>query len=300
MKKSLKLIALLLALIFSLFGCSLLPEEPLDDEPSYEPTPLAAYEVRNGNVPYFTDEELTNVSFESYSPLDSYGRCGTATACIGIDIMPKEDEKRGSISSVTPSGWVQASYDTSIVENGYLYNRAHLIGWQLTAENANERNLITGTRYMNTEGMLPFENMVASYIKETENHVMYRVTPEYKGKNPVASGVLMEAISVEDGGEGICFCVYVFNYQPGIIIDYATGKSTLGETTEPPEATPDTDDGGTTPETMTYILNTSSKRFHKQTCSGVTDMKEENKQVYTGTRDDLIDEGYTPCGICKP
>ena len=300
MKRVLKLTAILLALIFSLFGC-IFPqkeEDPLAE--SYEPTPLDAYEVRNGNIPYFTDDEKVTKSFEFYSDLDSLGRCGVAFACIGKDIMPKDGEDRGSISSVTPSGWVQASYDTDLVEGGYLYNRAHLIGWQLTAENANSRNLITGTRYMNTEGMLPFENMVARYIKETENHVMYRVTPDFKGTNAVASGVLIEAFSVEDNGYGICFCVYVFNYQPGIVINYATGESSLGDTelpqTDPitPPQTPPASD------IASYILNVNSKKFHKPTCSGAASIKEENRQDYTGTRQDLIDEGYSPCGTCKP
>lgn len=181
------------------------------------------YIVLNNNVPNFSKADLTTTSFEKYAPLDSLGRCGVAYSNIGIDIMPTE--KRESISSVKPSGWQSVKYD--IVEGKYLYNRSHLIGFQLTAENANDRNLITGTRYFNATLMLPYENMVADYIKETNNHVLYRVTPVYEGNNLVATGVQMEAKSVEDDGEGIEFNVFVYNIQPGITIDYATGASAL-------------------------------------------------------------------------
>lgn len=181
------------------------------------------YIILNDNVPNFSESDLTTTSFEEYSPLDSLGRCGVAYSNIGTDIMPTE--KRESISSVKPSGWQSVKYD--IVEGKYLYNRSHLIGYQLTAENANDRNLITGTRYFNATLMLPYENMVADYIKETNNHVLYRVTPVYEGDNLVATGVQMEAKSVEDNGEGIEFNVFVYNIQPGITIDYATGDSAL-------------------------------------------------------------------------
>ena len=181
------------------------------------------YVVLNNNQPEFTDEDLTTESYEYFSPLDSLERCGYVMACVGYDLMPTED--RGSISHVKPSGWVQNQYD--FVDGKSLYNRCHLIGFQLTGENANEENLITGTRYLNVEGMLPFENMVADYVKETGNHVLYRVTPIFDGDNLVARGVQMEAWSVEDNGEGICFNVYCYNNQPGIEIDYATGESKL-------------------------------------------------------------------------
>ncbi|MDO4618531.1 MAG: DNA/RNA non-specific endonuclease [Clostridia bacterium] len=181
------------------------------------------YVVINENNPAFDEDEITNKSFEEYSNLDHLGRVGTATACIGKDIMPTEE--RGSIGSVKPSGWHTVKYD--IVDGKYLYNRCHLIGFQLTGENANEKNLATGTRFLNTEGMLPFENMVADYVKETGNHVMYRVTPYYDGDNLLASGFGIEALSVEDGGEGICFNIYAYNVQPGIEIDYKTGESSL-------------------------------------------------------------------------
>ena len=164
---------------------------------------------------------MTSESFEYYSDLDELGRCGTAYSSVGTDLMPTE--KRGSISKVKPSGWQVSKYD--FVDGKYLYNRCHLIGYQLTAENANEKNLITGTRYLNVDGMLPFENLVADYVKETENHVLYRVTPVFEGNNLVASGVLMEAESVEDAGDGVEYCVYVYNVQPGVEIDYATGEN---------------------------------------------------------------------------
>ena len=180
-----------------------------------------AYIAINGNVPFFMPEEITDESYEYYSELDKLGRCGVTMACIGIDIMPTED--RGEIGSVKPTGWQSVKYDC--VEGKYLYNRCHLIGFQLAGENANKRNLITGTRYLNIEGMLPFENLVADYVKETKNHVMYRVTPLFDGDDLVAHGVLMEGWSVEDEGEGVCFCVYAYNAQPGILIDYQTGES---------------------------------------------------------------------------
>lgn len=183
------------------------------------------YIIINNNIPNFSSSDLTTNSFEEYSPLDSLGRCGVAFANIGTDIMPTE--KRESISSVKPSGWQSVKYD--IVEGKYLYNRSHLIGYQLTAENANDRNLITGTRYFNATLMLPYENMVADYIKETNNHVLYRVTPVYEGNNLIATGVQIEAKSVEDNGEGIEFNVFIYNVQPGITIDYATGNSYLSD-----------------------------------------------------------------------
>ena len=178
----------------------------------------------NGNVPFFTEEDLVTASYETYGNLDSLGRCTTAMACVGLDIMPTEP--RGDIGSVYPTGWVQRSY--SVVKGGYLYNRCHLIGFQLTGENANVKNLITGTRDFNNDGMLPFENMIADYIKETGNHVLYRVTPVFEGDDLLARGVLLEAYSVEDNGDavdGICFNVYAYNVQPGVIIDYATGET---------------------------------------------------------------------------
>lgn len=194
----------------------------LTEIPPFDGTP---YVEINGNVPDFDEADESTESFESYSELDGLGRCQTAYANIGIDLMPQEE--RGEIGEIKPSGWHTVKYDC--VDGNYLYNRCHLIGYQLTGENANEKNLITGTRYLNVEGMLPFENQVGDYIRETGYHVLYRVTPVYEGDNLVASGVLMEARSVEDHGAGICFCVYVYNCQPGVEIDYATGESRLQE-----------------------------------------------------------------------
>lgn len=182
-----------------------------------------AYVVLNENQPEFSEEDLKKESFEEYSNLDYLGRCGPAFAKVGVETMPTEE--RGEIGGVKPSGWKTVKYD--IVDGKYVYNRCHLIGYQLTGENANEKNLITGTRYMNVEGMLPFENMVAEYIRETSNYVLYRVTPIFEGENLVAKGVQIEAKSVEDNGEGICFNVYVYNAQPGIVINYSNGESSL-------------------------------------------------------------------------
>ena len=191
---------------------------PLEQIPAYSGQ---AYVAVNGNQPFFVESDYTTQSYETYAPLDGLGRCGPAEACIGQDLMPTES--RGNISSVKPTGWQSVKYD--FVDGKSLYNRCHLIGYQLTAENANKQNLITGTRYLNVTGMLPFENMVADYIHETGNHVLYRVTPMFDGTELVARGVLMEAWSVEDNGEGICFNVYCYNVQPGVVIDYATGDS---------------------------------------------------------------------------
>lgn len=198
----------------------------LSEIPEYSGEP---YIEINGNEPDFSEEEWSEDSFEVYSELDDLGRCQTAYANVGTDLMPTE--KRGSIGQVKPSGWQTVKYD--VVDGNYLYNRCHLIGYQLSGENANEKNLITGTRYMNVEGMLPFENMVADYVKETDNHVLYQVTPVYDGDNLVADGVQMEAYSVEDEGDGISYSVYVYNVQPGIKIDYATGESTIDESDNP-------------------------------------------------------------------
>lgn len=259
-------------------------EFSLEEIPAYDGDP---YVVVHDNVPYFTEADLTTESYEYYSDLDALNRCGVTMASIGQDQMPTEE--RESIGQVKPTGWVTAKYD--IVDGKYLYNRCHLIGFQLTGENANERNLITGTRAMNVDGMLPFENMTADYVKETGNHVLYRVTPIFVGEEMVARGVLMEAVSVEDDGEGLEFCVYAYNNQPGIEIDYATGESWLA---------PETEDETESGEVQTYILNTSSKKFHLPTCGGVGDIKEDNKSEFTGTRAEVVAAGYDPCGRCKP
>lgn len=196
--------------------------------PEYTDQP---YVIINNNIPHFTEEDYTLEAFENYSELDKLGRCGVAFANICRKTMPKQGEERGEIGMIKPSGWKTARYD-GLVDQNYLYNRCHLIAWSLAGENANEKNLITGTRYFNKEGMLPFENSIHEYLQKKgnkNNHVLYRVTPIFEGKNLVASGVQMEAYSVEDNGEGICYNVYVYNVQPGIEIDYRTGKSKLIE-----------------------------------------------------------------------
>ena len=279
----------------------------LSDVPAYSGK---AYISVNGNVPYFTAAELTTTSFETYSDLDTLGRCGVTYACIGQDLMPTEE--RGSIGMVKPTGWHTVRYD-DLVDGKYLYNRCHLIGYQLTGENANTKNLITGTRYLNIEGMLPFENMVADYIQETDNHVLYRVTPIFEGNSLVANGVLMEGYSVEDKGAGVSYCVFAYNVQPGIEIDYATGESKLADgaqqeeqktatVTPTPSPEPEKQEPATGSEASQadYILNTNTKKFHYPTCSSVNDMKEKNKQEFFGTRDEAISNGYFPCGRCKP
>ncbi len=285
----------------------------LREIPAYSGTP---YTEVNGNQPYFTEEELTTQSFETYSELDSLGRCGVAYANVGQDLMPTEP--RGEIGAVKPSGWHLVKYDN--VDGKYLYNRCHLIAYMLAAENANPQNLITGTRYLNVQGMLPFETKVCDYVKNTGNHVLYRVTPIFDGDNLLADGVLMEAYSVEDAGEGISFCVFAYNVQPGIGIDYATGdnwaegsgtyQSTVASVAEEtPVPQPETDTAvQITPESSvsqesretTYVLNTNTKKFHYPTCSSVDDMKEKNKQIYTGSRDEVINMGYVPCKRCNP
>lgn len=288
------------------------------DVPAYSGEPYTAV---NNNEPYFTSDNLTTEAFENYSELDALGRCGVAYANVCLETMPTE--KRGSISEVKPTGWHSVKYDN--VDGKSLYNRCHLIGYQLTAENANQQNLITGTRYLNVDGMLPFENMVADYVKETDNHVLYRVTPIFTGDNLVADGVLMEGYSVEDEGEGICFCVYAYNVQPGITIDYATGDSWLSSE----KGNSDSSSGGNSAVSQSaadksgtqqaavqtesvketsasvstgteYILNTNTKKFHYPSCSSVKQMKASNKKEYTGSRDDLIAQGYDPCKKCNP
>lgn len=272
----------------------------LSSLPGYSGT---AYVAVNNNQPYFSEEERQNTeAFETYSPLDELGRCGVAWANICQELMPTEE--RGEIGQVKPSGWHTVKYDC--VDGKYLYNRCHLIGFQLAGENANEQNLITGTRYLNIEGMLPFENLVADYVQETGNHVLYRVTPVFDGDNLVASGVLMEGWSVEDAGEGVCFCVYAYNVQPGVEIDYATGDSwETGETPsesqpETPTQQPEQGDSTQSSGEMEYVLNTSSHKFHYPDCGSVSQMSDSNRQDYTGTREEIIAQGYEPCGNCNP
>lgn len=248
----------------------------VSEVPKYSGEP---YVVINENQPDFSEGDMTKDSFETYSDLDSLGRCQSAYANVGQDLMPTGE--RGNISRIKPSGWQTEKYD--IVDGKYLYNRCHLIGYQLTAENANEKNLITGTRYMNVDGMLPFENMVADYVKETGSHVLYRVTPIFEGDNLVAKGVQMEAYSVEDQGDGVCFNVFVYNVQPGITIDYATGNSRLS---------------GETEQEMTDSVsgeirgNAKSKIYHCPGQAAYEEMADSNNLVIFQTEQEAIDAGY--------
>ena len=297
------LIALIVIFALVLAGCTDVSYISVDDIPEYSGEP---YVVINGGEPFFTKEEIVTKSYESYSPLDELGRCGVAMACIGKDIMPTED--RGEIGHIEPSGWKQAQYDC--ISGKYLYNRCHLIGFQLAGENDNELNLITGTGYMNVTGMLPFENMIDDYVEETGNHVMYRVTPIYEGKyDLVAYGVLMEAYSVEDEGDGICFNVFCYNVQPGVAIDYYDGSSWLDGENPPPKDdgnndNNDNDDSGDSDDVgnvgngeVTYIINTNSKKIHLTTCRYATS---NNTKETTKSLEELLAENYTTCGVCKP
>lgn len=317
---NIRVCAFVLVIVLLLSLCSCKKVIGLSEIPEYKRSP---YVEINGGTPFFEEDEITDEAFESYSPLDMIGRCGVAFACIGLEIMPTED--RGDIANITPAGWeyngVSNNNSYDFVDGGYIYNRCHLIGFQLAGENDNPQNLITGTRYMNIEGMLPFENMVDDYVEESGNHVMYRVTPIYNGIDYIAQGVLMEAYSVEDDGRGVCFCIFAYNVQPGVIIDYYTGANVAsGE--ELPELPDDnreeiaggtnndengkenndenTENGNTDKENADFALNTSSKKFHKPDASCVDRISDKNLEFYKGNREDLLSDGYSPCGICKP
>lgn len=265
----------------------------LSDVPAYS---RKAYTEVNNNVPFFYKSELSTESFEKYSEMDRLGRCGSAFACIGKDIMPTDE--CGTIGNIKPTGWHTVKYDN--VEGKYLYNRCHLIGYQLSGENANENNLITGTRYLNVEGMKRFEDKTANYVNETGNHVLYRVTPMFTGNDLLAKGVLMEGYSVEDNGSGVCFNVFCYNVQPGIKLFYSNGNSEKNvSVSEKKEQVPsNTKNVGT--HNKTYILNTNTKKFHIPSCSSVKQIREKNKKTYTGNRKDVISQGYSPCKKCDP
>ncbi len=326
---------LILVIAVSLAGCSLIRSAKmrdsdnsdyvvLDEIPEWSGSP---YVEINGNSPDFDDDEIRwaeqnaaadgEEAPEIFTEMDRYGRCGAAVACVGPETMP--DGERGPIGMIRPSGWRLDKYDF-IDNGGYLYNRCHLIGWQLTGQNAEERNLITGTRYMNTEGMLPLENRVAEYVRSTGNHVLYRVTPMFRGKDLVARGVDIEAYSLEDGGKGVSYNVYCYNVQPGVKIDYRTGKNKLDEATlpesadadqkEPETDTEDAEDRSGSkdtpaadleiPDGVTYILNNNTMRFHRTDCKGARDILEHNREWFYGSREEAIEEGYVPCGMCQP
>lgn len=240
----------------------------------------------NDNLPFFTASDLTTSAFEEYSPLDSLGRCGVAFANICQELMPTKE--REYIGMVKPSGWHTTKYD--FIDGKYLYNRCHLIGYQLAGENANNQNLITGTRFLNASTMLPFENLVANYVKNTDNHVLYRVTPIFSEDNLLATGLLMEGYSVEDEGAGICFNVFCYNIQPGVIIDYSTGDSYL-----------DNKSSGTSSYSVkkpTFIANIKTKKFHTPDCKSVQDMNAKNKFPLYCTLDEAIGQGFLPCSSC--
>lgn len=266
----------------------------------------------NNNVPFFNaDEKVAGTSsFETYSELDELKRCGTAYACIGKDIMPTEE--RGQIGMVKPTGWHTVKYDC--VDGKYLYNRCHLIAYCLAGENANEKNLITGTRYLNIEGMLPYETLTAKYMDNNpDNHVLYRVTPVFIGSELVARGVLMEGYSVEDNGAGVNFCVFCYNVQPDVEINYADGESSqngskdkgtgfTGYTNE------DSGFSGYSNKSSTetgssinsYVVNTSSKKFHKADCKNANKISDKNKEIVNESCDELIGDGYEPSKCCNP
>lgn len=256
----------------------------MEDVPEYSGAP---YVSLNDNIPTFSAEEITEESFESYSEYDTLGRCQVAEACVGQDIMPTEE--RGAIGSVKPSGWHTVKYDG--IDGKYLYNRCHLLSYQLTGENANEKNLITGTRYLNIEGMLPFENQVANYVKDTGNHVMYRVTPVFEENNLIATGVVMEGYSVEDQGEEICFHIFAYNVQPGIRIDYATGDSSLASQADS-EIMDDAGSENEDEESFVWISSKGGKKYHSDpSCSGMKDAVQKSLE-------EAVTEGYEPCKKC--
>ena len=255
----------------------------LEDIPEYSGH---KYYVINDNIPFFTEEELEQEVFESYSPLDKYGRCGVAYAMLGKELMPTG--QREDISDIRPTGWKTKPYE-DLIADVYLYNRSHLIAHSIAGENANELNLITGTDYLNKQGMLPFEEKVRDYVQYTGNHVLYRVTPIFKDDELLARGVQMEAFSVEDDGEEICFNVYIYNVQPGVVIDYETGDNWRDDSIY------DDDEA-----VGSYVLNTSSMKFHYDGCDGATNMNPNNRKFYEGARSILIAQGYEPCGSCRP
>ena len=240
-----------------------------------------SYVVLDGNLPSFTENQLTTESYEYYAELDALGRCGITVACIGKDLMPTDN--RGSIGSVTPTGWHTYKDENGNTHN--FYERSHLIGWQLAGENANRKNLISGT-FMLNGAMQTFEDMVADYVKETNNHVMYRVTPIFVGNELLSRGVIMEGYSVEDEGDGISFRIFIYNAQKDYKINYATGEFEMDDSADI--------------NNCTYVVNKNSGKFHHPDCSSVLDMKESNKEYTDKTREELIAEGKSPCGKCKP
>lgn len=271
----------------------------LSDIPEYSGD--ASIEINN-NVPGFTDKQLSSKkTYQKYGQLDSLGRATACIACIDKNSMPTT--RRGSIGMIKPSGWHLVKYD--FVDGKYLYNRCHLIGYQLTGVDGRSdylaQNLVTGTRYMNIEGQLPFENEVADYVKTTGNHVLYRVTPVFKGDDILCSGVEMEAESIEDKGAGIKFNVYCYNVQPGVTIDYATGDNHQStKSTEAKNSSSSKEASASTGDKQTYVVNTNTRKFHKPDCASVKETLAKNKKTVHETRAQLIKEGYEPCKRCNP
>lgn len=273
---------LFLCFVLLVSGCSQVPASLSVTQPADIP----AYEGEasiNLGLPDFTDEEAITTAYKQFSDLDSLGRTQSAMAVLGPELLPQEGRK--DISSVHPSGWVQADYD--FVDQGKLYNRCHLIAFSLSGENANPANLMTGTRYMNTQGMLPYESQVLDYIRDTGNHVLYRVSPVYTGDNLLADGVIMEAYSVEDHGKGLSFKVYCYNVQPGVEIDYATGESRAADVASDAEGGQD------------YVVNTNTGKFHTPYCSQVERISEKNRLYVRATAEELIESGYSPAKECN-
>ena len=309
----------------------------IEDVPDWSGSP---YIVINGNVPEFTKREIRRAKkaarkgrrYEELTELDRLGRCGSVTTVVSHETMPSGE--RGSVGMIKPSGWRIDKYDF-IDNGGYLYNRCHLVGWQLTGLNDEERNLITGTRYMNVEGMLPFENQAAELVRGSDGgsgaHVLYRATPVFRGKELVARGVQLEAYSLDDDGESLTYNVYCYNVQPGVLINYKNGKNRLDPETLPAvdsnegsgevsgsdqgeddssgeSGDPERQGAGSSeeyppldiPDGVTYILNTNTMRFHRLECKGARTIREYNREWFYGTRKEAIDAGYVPCGMCEP
>ena len=263
--------------------------------PEYSGEPFA---ILNNGIPYFSDNEIVTQSYENYGELDSLGRCTECIACISLDTMPPEGEKRGDIGNIKPSGWIMKKYNC--VNGQYCINRSHLIAWMLGYENANPNNLITGTRYMNLE-MEELELTTRDYIKETSNHVMYRVTPIFIGEELMCRGVLMEVYSCEDQGKGLCFCQFYYNVQPGLEFDYSTGNSWYtGDflDTDSIAVVYDSNYEYNQFDNRKYTININTKKFHLSSCTSVNDIAAQNKMEFNGTIDELINQGFSPCKRC--
>ena len=290
-----------------------------EEVPAYSGTPYV--EIAE-NIPSFSLSDLVTDEYVSFGALDSLGRTTGSSACLGLGTIPTTS--RSAIGTeIRPSGFQLDKYPDLIESPAYLYNRCHVIGYQLCGDNGSPQNLFTGTRYLNATGMLPFESQVASCIEGTGYHVIYGATPIYRGDNLVADGIQLEAYSVEDNGKFVKFNVFVYNVQPGVLIDYATGKSKADPNYIPSVSTGvsssyipletntevnnkksavtrSKEQASTDTANADYILNTNTKKFHYPWCSSVSDMKEKNKKVFNGSRDEAIGLGYVPCKRCKP